>query len=70
MVSDTDQFIADNLQREPGTLFGDARTGSFFLPRTPDDWARAREHRGALGGVVPQLADVSLSSLSAPADDV
>ena len=70
MVGDTDQFIADNLQREPGALFYDIRTGAFFLPGTPDDWAHTREHRGALGGVVPQLADVSLSSWSAPTDDV
>ena len=65
MVSDTDLFIATNLQREPGALFCDTRTGAFFLPHTPDDWAHAREHRGALGGIVPQLADVSLASLGA-----
>jgi len=69
MVSDTDEFISANLQREPGALFCDTRSGAFFLPRASEDWAHAREHRGALGGVVPQLADVSLSSLSVPADD-
>jgi len=63
MVRETDQFIASNLQREPGALFVDTRTGAFFLPRTPEDWAHTREHRGALGGVVPQLAGVPLSSL-------
>jgi len=70
MVSDTDEFIADNLQREPGALFRDTRSGAFFLPGTTDDWAHTREHRGALGGVVPQLTDVPLSSLSVPQDDV
>ena len=68
MVFDTDQFIADNLQREPGALFCDTRSGAFFLPKTTADWDHAREHRGALGGVVPQLADVTLSSWSGPVD--
>ncbi len=58
MVSDADTFITANTLREPGALLQDRRTGSFFLPQSDDDWAHTREHRGALGGVVAQPADM------------
>ncbi len=57
MVEATDRFIAANLDRVPGALLQDRRTGAFFLPESVDDWAHTREHRGALGGVIPQPAD-------------
>ena len=60
MVSATDTFIAANTVREPGALLQDRRTGSFFLPQSEDDWVHTREHRGALGGVVAQSADMPL----------
>ena len=56
LVNDADSFIAENTQREPGALLQDRRTGAFFLPRSSSDWEHAREHRGALGGVVAQAA--------------
>ena len=56
-----DTFIAANVQREPGALLQDRRTGSFFLPDSEDDWAHTHEHRGALGGVVAQPADLPIS---------
>jgi hypothetical protein len=55
MVAETDAFLTTNAQREPGVLYRDTQTGAFFLPRTAAEWARAREHRGALGGVVAQV---------------
>ena len=58
MIDAADAFIAANTHREPGALLQDRRTGSFFLPRSEDDWAHTREHRGALGGVLAQPADV------------
>ncbi len=58
MVSETDAFIAANTHREPGALLQDELTGSFFLPQSADDWAHTREHRGALGGVIAQPANV------------
>ena len=58
MVSAADTFIAANTRREPGALLQDRRTGSFFLPQSEDDWAHTREHRGVLGGVVAQPADM------------
>lgn len=57
MVEATDRFIAANLDRVPGALLQDRRTGAFFLPESADDWAHTREHRGALGGVIPQPAE-------------
>jgi hypothetical protein len=59
MVTETDTFIAANRHREPGVLLRDTRTGAFFLPLTDEDWSHTIEHRGALGGVVAQPADVS-----------
>jgi hypothetical protein len=61
MIADADAFVSENTQREPGVLFQDRRTGAFFLPRSVEDWAHAREHRGALGGVVAQPPDAALS---------
>lgn len=58
MVAETDAFIAGNTSREPGALLQDRRTGAFFAPQSDNDWAHAREHRGALGGVVAQPADM------------
>lgn len=58
MIAATDAFIAANTAREPGALLQDRRTGVFFLPRTEEDWACTREHRGALGGVIAQPADL------------
>ena len=58
MVSAADVFIAANTLREPGVLLQDRRTGSFFLPQSENDWAYTRAHRGALGGVVAQPADL------------
>ena len=60
MVSAADTFIAANTRREPGALLQDCRTGAFFLPQSDDDWTHTREHRGALGGVVAQPADIPL----------
>lgn len=50
MIAAADTFIAANTRREPGALLQDRRTGSFFLPRSEQDWSCTREHRGALGG--------------------
>ena len=61
MIAAADTFIAANVQREPGALLQDRRTGSFFLPHSEDDYAHTREHRGALGGVVAQPADLPIS---------
>ena len=61
MVADADTFITANTHREPGALLQDRRTGSFFLPQSDDDWAHTREHRGALGGVVAQPADIEIA---------
>lgn len=58
MVAETDAFIAANTNREPGALLQDRRTGAFFAPQSDNDWAHTREHRGALGGVVAQPADM------------
>ena len=58
MITAADTFIVANTHREPGALLQDRRTGSFFLPQSDDDWAHVREHRGALGGVIAQPADV------------
>ncbi len=58
LVTDADALIAENTQREPGALLQDRRTGAFFLPRSANDWEHVREHRGALGGVVAQAADM------------
>ncbi|MBL0170362.1 MAG: hypothetical protein IPP90_06440 [Gemmatimonadaceae bacterium] len=58
MVAETDAFIAANTSREPGALLQDRRTGAFFAPQSDNDWAHTREHRGALGGVVAQPADM------------
>ncbi len=58
MIEAADEFISANTHREPGALLQDRRTGSFFLPQTDDDWAHTREHRGALGGVIAQPADM------------
>ena len=60
MIAETDAFIAANTAREPGALLQDRRTGGFFLPRSEEDWASAREHRGALGGVIAQPADMRI----------
>lgn len=60
MVAEADAFIAANTHREPGALLQDRRTGAFFLPLSDNDWAHTREHRGALGGVVAQPADVPI----------
>jgi hypothetical protein len=57
MIAAADLFIAANTRREPGALLQDRRTGSFFLPRSEEDWANTREHRGALGGIIAQPAD-------------
>lgn len=57
MVFETETFITANRHREPGALLQDRRTGRFFLPQSDDDWANTSEHRGALGGVVAQVAD-------------
>ena len=62
MVAETEAFIVRNTHREPGALLQDRRTGDFFLPHSDDDWAHTREHRGALGGVVAQPADITLST--------
>ena len=45
------------VEKNPG-LLQDRRTGAFFAPQSDNDWAHAREHRGALGGVVAQPADM------------
>ena len=60
MIENADTFIAANTNREPGALLQDRRTGRFFAPLTDDDWANTREHRGALGGVIAQPADLAL----------
>jgi len=60
MVAATDSFIAANTHREPGALLQDRQTGSFFLPQSEDDWSHTREHRGSLGGVIAQPADVRI----------
>ncbi len=60
MVSAADGFIAANTHREPGALLQDRRTGSFFLPQSDGDWAQTREHRGELGGVIAQPADMQI----------
>lgn len=61
MIAEADSFIADNTHREPGALLQDRRTGAFFLPKSEDDWASTREHRGAMGGVIAQPEDVPFS---------
>ena len=61
LVTAADAFIADNTQREPGALLQDRRTGAFFLPQSEADWVSTREHRGALGGVIPLPADIELN---------
>jgi len=60
MVRAADAFIAANTHRMPGALLQDRRTGTFFLPASDDDWAHTREHRGALGGVIVQPADMAI----------
>lgn len=60
MIAAADAFIVANTYREPGALLQDRRTGSFFLPQTEDDWVHTREHRGALGGVIAQPADLQV----------
>ena len=60
MIDATDAFIAGNTRREPGALLQDRRTGSFFLPQSDGDWMHTREHRGALGGVIAQPADMAI----------
>jgi hypothetical protein len=60
MVSAADTFIAANTHREPGALLRDRRTGVFFLPQSEEDWRHTREHRGALGGVIAQPADLQI----------
>ncbi|HYW30505.1 MAG TPA: hypothetical protein VE869_03280 [Gemmatimonas sp.] len=57
MVDACDAFIAANHHREPGALLQDRRTSAFFLPLTDEAWSHAREHRGALGGVIAQPAE-------------
>lgn len=49
--------LAAKLDRVPGALLQDRRTGAFFLPESVDDWPYTREHRGALGGVITQPAE-------------
>lgn len=61
MASAADTFIAANTRREPGALLQDRRTGSFFLPQPGEDWAHTREHRGALGEVIAQPADMQIA---------
>jgi hypothetical protein len=61
MVAEADAFIIENRHREPGALLQDRRTGRFFLPRTADDWDNVHEHRGALGGVIAQVADTQVA---------
>jgi hypothetical protein len=60
MVAATEAFISANLSRNPGALLQDRRSGQFFLPASDADWAHTREHRGALGGVVAQAAEMPL----------
>ena len=60
LVAAADAFIAANTAREPGMLLQDTRTGEFVAPLTPEEWSHIRLHYGALGGVVPHAADVSL----------
>lgn len=60
MIRDADSFIEANTHREPGALLQDRRSGDFFLPKSESDWARTREHRGALGGIIAQPADVPI----------
>ena len=62
MVETADAFIAANTHREPGALLQDRRTGSFFVPQSDDDWSHTRAHRGALGGVIAQPADMPVGS--------
>ena len=59
MIAAADTFIAANTRREPGALLQDRRTGSFFLPRSEHDWSYTREHRGTLGGIIAQPADIT-----------
>jgi hypothetical protein len=66
MVAEADAFITENGHREPGALLQDRRTGRFFLPRTAEDWENTREHRGALGGVIAQVADVQVADTPLP----
>jgi len=61
MIAAADAFIAANVLREPGALLQDRRTGAFFVPESDEDWSYTREHRGALGGVVAQPADMPLT---------
>jgi len=60
MVESADAFIAANTHREPGALLQNRRTASFFVPQSDSDWAHTREHRGALGGVIAQPADMTV----------
>ena len=60
MIDATDAFIAGNTRRVPGSLLQDRRTGSFFLPQSDGDWMHTGEHRGALGGVIAQPADMAI----------
>ncbi len=60
MIAEADEFIATNTHREPGALLQDRRSGSFFVPQSEADWAHTREHRGALGGVIAQPADMPI----------
>ena len=43
-----------------GALRQCRRTGAFSLPPSEDDWTHTREHRGALGGVIAQVADMPI----------
>ena len=47
-----------------GALLQECRTGAFFAPQSDHDGAHTREHRGALGGVVAQPADMPIGSLA------
>jgi hypothetical protein len=60
MIAAADVFVAANTLREPGALLQDRRSGAFFVRQSAEDWACTREHRGALGGVIAQPADLSL----------
>lgn len=67
MVDDTDRLITENTHREPGCLYFDRRSGEVFLPQTAEGWLHAREHRGALGGVIAVPSDLRAQQTQSPA---
>jgi hypothetical protein len=64
-IQRADEFIAANRLREPGMLLQDRRSGQLFLLQNEDDWGYVRLHRGAKGGVVPMLTEISLTAVKA-----